>query len=412
MDKPKIYFVPTNIAALKYYERLIPHLKDSYDVGFLLMRHEGVLLEQVIEYCREKGHSFYVINMGVKKGGMRVPFFSPIMKILAHENACRDFLKKVRPTKLIFEKTKNPMSMMAHVANYLGVETIVLQWCFISFFQGTFFPEEPPRSLLSRAYNSTFFFLYECIRFLFGPKEVMNRSITVTPKKLGIFESHLVSRFNPAPEIVREVGNLDIQMTHELKQHVVSDVFFERSLQEKYKTDRQKINILIFSSGVVSGSSTREEYSAYYKNICADIRTLFPRDKARILLKMHPKYKEARATAQLSEEYGVLIYGGEADSSELACISNLCISDPMSTVNYHILGSDIPAIFVNFSQSRKIEAGKDELGIKEVIHDREYFRAMLEDFKAGKLEKQYDNANLELHAREKILELINIKVSS
>ena len=47
MNKPKIYFVPPNIAALKYYERLIPYLENTYDPGFLLVRHEGVLLSEV-----------------------------------------------------------------------------------------------------------------------------------------------------------------------------------------------------------------------------------------------------------------------------------------------------------------------------------------------------------------------------
>src|SRR3989344_8437583 len=137
MNKPKIYFVPPNIAALKYYERLIPHLENIYDVGFLLVRHEGVLLSEMADYCRGKNRHFYVLSLGPKAERGSIPFISPIRKMLAHEKSCRDFLKNMRPAKLIFEKTTNPMSSIAYEANHQGVETIVLQWCFLSSFQRT-----------------------------------------------------------------------------------------------------------------------------------------------------------------------------------------------------------------------------------------------------------------------------------
>lgn len=407
MDKPKIYFVPPNIASLKYYERLIPYLENSYDVGFLLVRHEGLLLQQMADYCREEKRPFYILSLGIKRSGIRIPFFSPIRKMLAHEKACRDFIKMMRPAKLIFEKTTNPMSQIAYEANCLGIETIVLQWCFLSSMQRILrVHDKAPIPSMRKMYNRTLLALYGSTR-LFYVSGAMNKERHVTPKKIGLFEEHLANRFTGAPLVVRNIGNLDIQMTHELKQRVLSDEALKKNLQEKYGLESVKKNILVFSSRVLSCGLKPSDYIAYYENVFADIRSGFPENEWRIIFKLHPK-EDARAVQALCEKYNVFVYGGESESSELACLSHLCVSDTSSSVNFHVFGSGVPALFINFLRSPRLDAGKDDLHIKKIIHDRDEFRDALRRFKEGNMEEHYDNTKFELQSREKIVELINM----
>ena len=407
MIKPRIYFVPPNIAALKYYERLILHLEDRYDVGFLLVRHEGSLLSEMAGYCRARGRNFYILNLGSKTQRGSVPFISPIRKMLAHEKSCHDFLKNMRPAKLIFEKTTNPMSSIAYEANHQGVETIVLQWCFLSSVQRELrMHEKAPIPFARREYNRAVLALYGGVRFLAGATEGMNKDRHITPRKLGLFEEHFATRFPEMPAIVRNVGNLDIQTTNELNRRVLGDASFRAGLEIKYSLETGKKNILVFSARILSISFPREKYLEYYKGVFSELRAHFPREEFVVLFKLHPK-EDLEAVRVLCKEYDARAYGGEADSGELTVLSHLVVADPMSSVNYHVLGSGIPAIFINFSGSRTIEAGKDGLSIKHVVHDREEFGTMLRSFKEGRLEKQYDNTNIELRSREKIVELIN-----
>lgn len=409
--KPKIFFVPPHIAALKYYERLIPYLVDKYDVGFLLVRHNGILLSQMPEYCQRMGYPFHILKLGLKKGGVRVPFVTPLWKIFAHEKACREFIKNVRPAKLIFEKTTNPMSQLAYEAKCLGVETIVLQWCYLASPQVartivTTINNPAPQPYILRMYNYIFLFIYTIAKKLLGQNKP-NQERHVVPKKLGLFEGHMKRRFVTEPEIVRDVGNLDVQVSHELVYRIQSDVLFKKALQSKYAINSQKKNILVFSSRIFSSGLKRDEYASYYRNIFSSIRTIFSPNEAQILFKMHPK-EDPNMIHVVCNEFNASLFYIEADPLELVCLSDLCISDAISSVNYYIFGSDTPAIFINLSQFTKLDIAKDGLKIKNVVHSRKHLEFLIKKFKTGCLEKQYHNTLIELQAREKIIELINI----
>ena len=96
MTKQKIFFIPTYIAPLKHYERLIPYLEDKYDVGFLIVRPDSSRRQEMIKYCKENEYIYYVIDKGIAKDDKtRIPFFTPIKKRYEHSIACQNFLNTI-----------------------------------------------------------------------------------------------------------------------------------------------------------------------------------------------------------------------------------------------------------------------------------------------------------------------------
>src|SRR3989344_2095225 len=137
----------------------------------------------------------------------------------------------------------------------------------------------------------------------------MNRDRYVTPRKLGLFEEHLARRFSQVPAIVRNVGNLDIQMTYELAHRVAADAAFHNSLLKKYDLNAGKKNILVFSARILSVSFPSEKYLEYYRGVLGELRVHFPKTEFAILFKLHPK-ENLEAVRALCGEYGARAYGG------------------------------------------------------------------------------------------------------
>ena len=105
--KPKLIFSPiAYIATLKHFERLVPYLKDKYNIGFLFIGSDTVRGREAIEYCKKKNYEFHVINKGLTKDQrIRIPFVTPFYERYIHSVACRDFLERVMPAKIIAAKS-------------------------------------------------------------------------------------------------------------------------------------------------------------------------------------------------------------------------------------------------------------------------------------------------------------------
>ncbi len=411
--KPKLYFVPIYIAALRYYERLIPDLAKSYDIGFLLTTSNDIAMRQMVRYCEDKQYAFYALSaVPQRERGVRMPFFSPIQKLFKRRKECREFIENVRPAKLIFSHVTSYYSTLANEANKFGIETIVLQWSVSSSVKKIFNTERQLSfPLIKRIYWNFLHTPFATIRKLKkGTEFGINVRGVITPQKLGVIDKNaresIVRQFNPPPTIVRVVGSIDVQDVRELKERLLRDGALKEELEKKYGVNDEKLNILVFSTLFFSIKYGHDEYNNYFGNIFKDIRNVFPPEKARIIFKTHPR-EDARDLQKLCEMFSVVACGGDSRADELACISDLCVSDPWTTANYYILGSNGPAIFVNFSDFQNLNVSAKDYHIKNVITDRKQFTEALQGFKEHKLEKQYDNSVTEFHARGRIIQFID-----
>jgi len=391
MDKPKIYFVPVNIGQIKYFERVAELLEEHYSIGFLLVRYNDFLLKQMLEYCRQKNLYHYVICLGFRKEkGIRIPFFSPIKKTLEHRKKCREFLKKEQPSKLIFEKTGNPHSMIACEANAHGVETIRLQSALLVGLAQNELIYGPGGSTLQSSLPAKIYFhilhlIYRGIGHIDGPTSCLRQGRTVTPKKLGVIDEltlkRIIGQFNPEPKVIRIVGTLDVGQTYELKKRITEDSQFRSELLRKYGIDSKKINIVMlvlrFHNLLRADGSTitKDEQLAYYRNLVLDIRAVFSSEEATITFKIHPR--ETDDMRKLYEALGVIVHGNESHTNELICLSNFCITDPATAANYFVIASGIPALFVNFSPITGLNLAAEFFGTKEIVDRRERFLELL-----------------------------------
>ncbi len=413
--KPKIYFVPCYLPQVKYYARLIPYLKHAYDIGFLIVKKESVAQRQMIEYCEKNRFAFFVISDGLSDDGrMNFPFLAPIRKMRAHRKKCREFLEIIRPVKLIFEKTTNPHTAIAREARMAGVETIRLQTSFYGPWNASMFGGREEPSFLRRVYYQMLQLFYTVADMLSGvPLGALKRR-AVVPDKLGAIDEVAAERIlkeydRAAPKMVSIVGTLDVEETHILKRRIESDAHARAELEKKYGIESGKINILVPSMRLqffhLDGQPISEDYQIrYYERVFTAIRKVFSPEEANILFKLHPKEEDIYTSYT---PLHVTVCGGvQASTDELMCLSELCVNNPWSSTNYYVLATSVPALFVNFSPIDGFNLAKDDYNIKEIVATEERFLELLEKFKEGILERQYDNNHIVLDSVKRIVELI------
>ena len=104
---------------------------------------------------------------------------------------------------------------------------------------------------------------------------------------------------------------------------------------------------------------------------------------------------------------GIKLYVGQSKTDELLCLSDLCITEPQTSVNYMILASNTPAIFLNMHHRTDIDRLAPFFGIKHIVKKEDDFVNLLRQFKGGELPKQYDNSDIELKSVDNAVELID-----
>ncbi len=410
MAKPKIFFIPTYIGPLKHYERLIPYLKDRYEVGFLIVRPDSPRRREMIEYCQAKKYTFYVIDQGLAGDTkIRIPFFTPLKKRYEHSMACRNFLEAVRPVKIISHKSWSPYDTIFKEANQKGIETIVLQW---SSDAGLIEGRKRQHIFLQKTY---FYWLEKLYRILdLFYKESRYRCTPAIPKKIGVFSEKKAQDYlkkDYDSKTIRVVGSIDFQLVHELKQKIDSNKVLREQLLKKYGLDQNRLKIMVvlhrFYLDLGENRMTIAEHVSHHYEMFKIIHEVFAEENVHIILKMHPTENTMPEIYESYKQLGVKLYHGEAKTDELLCLADLYISEPASSVNYMVLASGTPAIFVNFSKAYFLNERMKYFYIKQIVSDQWDFRRLLLQFKHGTLEKQYDNTRINVRSVEAVIELIN-----
>ncbi len=415
MPKPKIYFIPQYIGPLKHFERFLPHLKERHDIGFLFIHENNDARKEMIKYCNEKHYEYYVIEEGLKETtSLHVPFFSMLKKRYDHSMACRFFLKTVRPSKIIATKSGYAHDTIFKEANRIGVETIVLQWSSYVLTRQTMGLVGRETGIVQNIYSF-------CLKVLFGILDMFYKESRYgftpgIPKKIGVFTENEAKNYvenGYDPQTVSVVGPADYQIIDELKSNIESKPLFRKELLNKYGLSEEKIKIFVnlFRFHILplpeKYKMTNEEHADHHLSLVKMIRSVFPKEKADIILKTHPTESKMCEIYDRYKIFDIKIYGNESKTEELLCLSDLYIGDPTSSVNYMVLASNKPAIFTNFSEFESLNRVAQNFYIKHVVTDENEFADMLNKFKQSIYFKHYDNSNINLKSVDKTIELID-----
>src|SRR3989338_1580272 len=415
--RPKIFPIPSYIGSLKYLERVSLPLRRAYEVGFIIIQLEDEKRKDMVEYCREHRLSFFDLTESAG-GAERVPFISPLLKRFRHSEECRKLLKRERPNKVVATKTVYPHDTILKEANDLGIETIILRWTFSADGIDRVQRPKPSHqkkkkrggsSFLKKAYYSV---LSALTFFLDAPRTESKYGITpAIPHKIGALNAKDAEFFSHSykKETIRIIESIDIQSAFDLKQKIRSSEEYREKLLKKYNLDPRKIKIFLVAYRFYSKRDesdlgmTLREHLAYYQDAIKILRSFFPADAADIYLKLHPGEENVYDSY---EELGVKIFGDESNIEELVCLADLYIASPQTNVNYLVLGSGVPALFINFSLRSHLEAYVQNFHIRHVITDKNDFLEKVREFKDGKLEHQYDNSRVDLKSLDRTVEFI------
>ncbi|NOY35809.1 MAG: hypothetical protein GXP44_02730 [bacterium] len=411
--RPKIYFIVKYIAALKYYEKILPHLRNKYEVGFLLLADRGM-----IGYCEEKSlkfHTLFLRDTANKTSKLRVPFVSHIRDQNQFLKECDKFLASQKPAKLVSVLRINfPVQAIFAKANALGIETIALQWALQ-------FPKSKNKPKADREWHWLevaggacrkiyYFILAPILNFLYSLSSGLPCDTAAhNAKKIGVMSEAAKNAFIEAgygpEEKFAVVGNAEFQNMHELARKVNSDPSFKDCLLGKYNLQPGKLNILVISTFFYLGKTVkftdRRGQIKYFRNIFELIRRIFPKGEADILFKLHPK--EENIYRDSYEDLGVKIFTKEAMTDELISLSGLYIAHPGTSANFMLLASGKPAIFINFTPLDFLNEGARYYNIKNIAAEPDEFLRSLKKFRDKKLELQYENKDIELDSINKIV---------
>lgn len=431
--KPKIYFIPHYIAPLKHVERMFPYFGDIYDFGFLIIGENDGRRRIMVEYCKNKGYEFYVIDRWFQiqgrglthDGKIHIPFITPLVERYRYSKECQTFLKKVRPSKVIAIKSElYHHNMVMKEANRFGIETLLLFWAgplqqiaYRDHGANTRVERKSFVEHIKRAVRKVYSALInvECrIADIldFSSRESRYSRTYAMPKKIGIFDiyEYTTGRLIPYnPQTVHVVGSPDFEIVDSLKKKVGNDPSFKELLLKKYGLSEQRPKIFVVPYRFYALPTLEEhkmsiaEQVAHYYEVFKTIRVVFSENEADVILKMHP------SEAMIYESYkglGVKIYHNESQTDELLCLSDLYIGDPASSVNNMVLASGIQAIFINFSKLQFLNSLMEYFHIKNIVMSKEEFIKKLFQFKQGELERQYDNAIIDRKSVAKTVKLI------
>lgn len=409
-SKPKIYFVPVYIASMKYYAKLFPHLSDTYDVRFLIVRGKDERRSQMEKFCKENNFYYDLIESGLNKTKFRMPFFTALHGKRKYTQAVNSFLKENSPKKIILTKALSPFNVLISEANKLDIETIVLQTAFIpseNLFSG--------RVVKQPLTNRIYYRLMDSVHNSFGILRRLGGENTIhinKPKKVGVIDENSVESFNLKfgfdLDTIQTVGIVDFQKVYNMRKKITSDQMFKCEMEGKYSIDSKKRNIVIIAQShhLKAGTNlTTEGQIERYRNIVQTVRKIFTKDEADILLKLHPSDKPD--IYESYKELGVKIFADESDTDELLCMSDLCITDAWTSTNYMVLASGVSAIFINlFLSDAFSKVAKKYYKVKDVVVNEDMFLDKLNQFKNDELENQYDNSHIDLDSINKIVKFI------
>lgn len=412
----RLYLLSVYIASLKYYEKLLPRLREHYDVRFLIIRPNDERRRGMLSYCQAHDLLVEVIDAGLARGRVRIPFLSALIKRHAHQRALRKLFRAAPGAKLIGVKAISGFEPVYREANYRGIETIVLQSALTP--PSNFYRQDARHArpdLLHRLY-------YRALAPLFFVADVLTNGwlyplTSAHPKKVGVIGPEGVSiyqaRFGFDPATITVVGNAEYQRVSELKTRVDTDHSYRDALLQKYALDPRKQRVLIFSvwfehhgavrpAHLYTSEETKRQVE-HYRRMIEIVRDVCPEEAYEVLFKLHPAEKNIYESYGA---YGVRFFGDEAISEELLVLSDLYIADPCTSANYMVVASGVPALFDNTEALPALNKCALFYPINRIVQSFDELAEAMRAFKEGRLDQGYDSGAIDRRSIDRIVEFI------
>lgn len=411
----RVSFIPRYIGALKYYEKLVPALRErGFSSEFVLLEDAGMRA-----YCDRRGLPFDARFLDVPLG--RVPLYSHI----AHERRLfrlfGDYLNDKMPSVIVSEPRVGGRELaFIGEARARGIPVRFLQWAQLA---GPSFSDERTfsakllalrakrgslmRGVLYGLYLNVLLFVMRTMDLFSGKRR--------PAKETQLGQLGVIDEVSRASFIARGwrmkntsvVGSAYFTIAKEISQRFRSDARFRDEILARYGLSSERMRILVLSTPFHRGSHavflSDDGQREYFKKIFDDIRDVFPSESADILFKLHPREPNIYGKAA---DLGMRIYHNEADTDELIVLSDLVITHPMTAANFIILASGTPALFINFTPLTYFDRGKEIYGLRNIITSHQELGNSLKFFHSKKLPPQYDAARIDTGALDKIIEFV------
>jgi len=405
-SKEKILIVPSYIASLKHYEKLVPYLEErGFEIEYFLFGKSSMS-----EYCEEKGLKHHILindQMFQDVGLKNIPIFTPIKKRGELSKKLREFFNNYKPNLIIsaFAYNQSRMQALFSIAKEQKIRVIVLQWALgpkenvtkHRFLRQIFKPKDYPFLFKNGAYRIHRWIVKLITKILdtlsIGPG--YNYPNFTAEKYLLITEGDKEARLlmGYPEEKLKVVGSLDVEFVRNLYQEIEASPTKKESLFQKYDLNSQKKNILLISTTFHLEATTKFTDNAgqilYFENVIQTIQKIFPKEKATIIFKIHPR--EQDIYSEKYQPYGVKVFGRESSVEELVILSDLYLAHPLTSVNFSASGVYKDSIFFNFSPYDFLDETGRNFGIKEIAKTETELENKLQQYKEGKLAKQYQD---------------------
>jgi len=390
----KLVLLPHYIGSLKYFEKLLPTLKDTYRVQFLFIprTEKEHFAKEMIEYSTAKGYPYSLITrLRVPLWVKRIPVLADILILLDGRRKFRRFLDDSQLQKIICVNDKSPyLNLLFWEAKKRGVQTLLLQWA-TSTVKGED-KNTKPTSLRAKVYDGLFYFLLKhLLQCPYRKNRTVGRGLI---ENFGVFNQQSYDTFRNAgvpEEKLTIVGSADFDRAYQTLALLTKNVGARNAAAEDYAIDTKKTNIAIFSTPFYTKDITilsKQEQLAYFSHIIDIIRSVFSESEADILFKIHPA-EDITLYGPLSHR-GVKLYDKHTENEKLIFFAHLYICHHSTTNLIPIaMGKDV--ILLNLLKLKLAKGIEECFSIKKFIDDEREFRQLLADFKRGTLHKQYEN---------------------
>ena len=399
-SKPALFFVPHYIGSFKYYEKLIPFLRDRYDIYILLLFTCKKFFAEMKDYARLKGYVTKVIEPPRPFFMNAFPPFAFTRDLLYFRREVRRLFNETVPLKIISPNDSGPfIRFLFEEAHRRDIETLVLQWAMT--YEGSRERIRKQGSFLRRVLYRILKPLYVRFKLLAAAMFLgsdLNISKDLTGKgnsdRVGVINrqafdyllSHGVARTK-----LSVVGYLDYHFSQTVKETLDRDPAERTRVAERLGIDLRKKLIVFFSSPFngkdINVLSDAEQFALTERAMMV-MRKVFKKEDFDIALKIHPS--ESLAFYAPLERLGVKLYDKDTNNYELVYFSDLYVA-ANTAANFMplIMGKEV--IFVNFLNLSVVNASQKVFNVKKFVTDYDEFQSLLGRFKDGTLERQYSD---------------------
>lgn len=389
--KPTICFVPHYIGSLKYFEKISKISSENFSIMYLFYFLKKPYSDEMITHSSLNGYDFFSIE---SPRWVEYVFIGPLKFLINqfyYKKGVREFLLKVRPSKLVFVNDKGfYVRYLEAEAKKLGIETLLLQWALTYEGQNVKPIKKSSsgaRVFLGRFYGRLKKYLTNgVVRIVYGDEFSFNKQplgLGFTDK-VGVINKHaydLFVRNGVDSRKISIVGYADFFLAENIVSRLKNNPEEKIRIHSKYGLDLNKKTILVFGAPFHRKDIVilnDDEQRDYILKVLETIRNICSQSLYNIVLKIHPSESLDFYHNILEKDY--ILLDKKAQNEELIGIADLYIADN-TTTNFMAMVMKKKAIFINLHNLPIVEMSAPYFGIKRFIKTYLEFENALSNYR-------------------------------